>query len=29
MAIYCLHDDILKLKNKKLNENDIITFDYL
>ena len=27
MAIYCLHDDILILKNKQLNNEDIITFD--
>lgn len=27
MAIYCLHDDILKLNNKYINDNDILTFD--
>jgi len=27
VAIYCLHDDILKIKNKELNKDDILTFD--
>ena len=27
MAVYCLHDDILKLENKQLEKEDIITFD--
>ena len=27
MAIYCLHDDILKLQNKQINKDDILTFD--
>lgn len=27
MAIYCLHDDILMLKNKQLNNEDVLTFD--
>lgn len=27
MAVYCLHDDILTLKQKQLNQEDVITFD--
>lgn len=26
-TIYCLHDDILKLKDKKIDKSDILTFD--
>lgn len=27
MAVYCLHDNILKIKNKELNQDDVLTFD--
>jgi len=27
MAIYCLHDDVEKLKYKQINKEDILTFD--